>query len=228
MPFERTLKLWSDAILHPGAFPNRFSITKDFTRWRRTVSRIGFGHRNARRSRATCRIEFRKCLLWISTRRRESARDILIDHATGVVIGETAVVEDDVSMLHEVTLGGTGKTSGDRHPKVARGVLIGAGAKILGNVEIGEGSKVAAGSVVSDRCSAAHDGGWSARRGRRTADSRATFTGDGSGTRSIKGRDFRKKDPSTDSVRPYPEGSPAIVFRVPVPGPLRRCVKDRA
>jgi serine O-acetyltransferase len=64
------------------------------------------------------------------------------------VIGETALVEDDVSMLHEVTLGGTGKTTGDRHPKVRRGVLIGAGAKILGNVEIGEGSKVAAGSVV--------------------------------------------------------------------------------
>jgi serine O-acetyltransferase len=73
---------------------------------------------------------------------------ILIDHATGVVIGETAVVEDDVSMLHEVTLGGTGKTTGDRHPKVRRGVLIGAGAKILGNVNVGEGSKIAAGSVV--------------------------------------------------------------------------------
>jgi serine O-acetyltransferase len=75
-------------------------------------------------------------------------KGILIDHATSVVIGETAVVEDDVSMLHEVTLGGTGKTTGDRHPKVHRGVLIGAGAKILGNVHVGEGSKVAAGSVV--------------------------------------------------------------------------------
>lgn len=75
-------------------------------------------------------------------------RGILIDHATSVVIGETAVVEDDVSMLHEVTLGGTGKQSGDRHPKVRRGVLIGAGAKVLGNVEVGEGAKVAAGSVV--------------------------------------------------------------------------------
>jgi serine O-acetyltransferase len=73
---------------------------------------------------------------------------ILIDHATGVVIGETAVIEDDVSMLHEVTLGGTGKEQGDRHPKIRRGVLIGAGAKILGNVEIGEGAKIAAGSVV--------------------------------------------------------------------------------
>lgn len=77
-------------------------------------------------------------------------KGILMDHATGIVIGETSVVEDDVSLLHEVTLGGTGKTSGDRHPKVRRGVLIGAGAKILGNVEIGEGSKVAAGSVVLD------------------------------------------------------------------------------
>lgn len=73
---------------------------------------------------------------------------IFIDHATGVVIGETSVVEDDVSMLHEVTLGGTGKEMGDRHPKVRRGVLICAGAKILGNVEVGEGAKVAAGSVV--------------------------------------------------------------------------------
>jgi len=73
---------------------------------------------------------------------------VLIDHGTSVVIGETAVVEDNVSLLHEVTLGGTGKESGDRHPKVRRGVLIGAGAKILGNIEIGTGSKVAACSVV--------------------------------------------------------------------------------
>jgi serine O-acetyltransferase len=73
---------------------------------------------------------------------------VMIDHGTGVVIGETAVVEDNVSLLHEVTLGGTGKESGDRHPKVHRGVLIGAGAKILGNIEIGAGAKVAACSVV--------------------------------------------------------------------------------
>jgi serine O-acetyltransferase len=77
-------------------------------------------------------------------------RGILIDHGTSVVIGETSVVEDDVSMLHEVTLGGTGKETGDRHPKVRRGVLIGAGAKVLGNVEIGQGAKVGAGSVVLD------------------------------------------------------------------------------
>ncbi len=75
-------------------------------------------------------------------------KGILIDHATSVVIGETAIVEDDVSILHEVTLGGTGNMIGDRHPKVRRGVLIGAGAKILGNVEIGEYSKIAASSVV--------------------------------------------------------------------------------
>jgi serine O-acetyltransferase len=75
-------------------------------------------------------------------------RSIFLDHATGLVIGGTAVIEDDVSILQDVTLGGTGKDSGDRHPKVRHGVLIGAGAKILGNIEIGENSKVAAGSVV--------------------------------------------------------------------------------
>ncbi len=73
---------------------------------------------------------------------------ILIDHATSVVVGETAVIEDNVSILHEVTLGGTGKAEGDRHPKVRHGVLIGAGAKILGNVEVGRGAKIGAGSVV--------------------------------------------------------------------------------
>jgi serine O-acetyltransferase len=75
-------------------------------------------------------------------------KGILIDHGTSLVVGETAVIEDNVSMLHEVTLGGTGKQTGDRHPKVRHGVLIGAGAKILGNIEIGEGAKVGAGSVV--------------------------------------------------------------------------------
>ena len=75
-------------------------------------------------------------------------KGILIDHATSLVIGETAVVEDYVSMLHEVTLGGTGKEHGDRHPKVRHGVLISAGAKILGNVEIGANAKVGANAVV--------------------------------------------------------------------------------
>ena len=73
---------------------------------------------------------------------------ILLDHATGFVVGETAVIENNVSILHAVTLGGTGKTCGERHPKVRSGVLIGAGAKILGNIEIGTCAKVGAGSVV--------------------------------------------------------------------------------
>ena len=75
---------------------------------------------------------------------------ILIDHGTGLVIGETAVVEDDVSILQGVTLGGTGKQCGDRHPKIRRGVLLGAGSKVLGNIEVGEGAKVGAGSIVLD------------------------------------------------------------------------------
>jgi serine O-acetyltransferase len=75
-------------------------------------------------------------------------RGIFLDHATGLVVGRTAVIEDDVSILQDVTLGGTGKEMGDRHPKIRRGVLIGAGAKILGNIEVGACSKVAAGSVV--------------------------------------------------------------------------------
>lgn len=75
-------------------------------------------------------------------------KGIFLDHATGLVVGETAVIEDDVSILQDVTLGGTGKEDGDRHPKIRQGVLIGAGAKILGNIEVGRCSKVAAGSVV--------------------------------------------------------------------------------
>lgn len=73
---------------------------------------------------------------------------IFLDHATGLVIGATAVVEDNVSLLQGVTLGGTGKEQGDRHPKIRHGVLIGAGAKILGNIEVGHCARVAAGSVV--------------------------------------------------------------------------------
>lgn len=73
---------------------------------------------------------------------------VMLDHGSGIVIGETAVVEDDVSILQDVTLGGTGRETGDRHPKVGRGVMIGAGAKVLGNIGVGACSKIAAGSVV--------------------------------------------------------------------------------
>ena len=73
---------------------------------------------------------------------------IMIDHAHSIVIGETAVVGNNVSMLHSVTLGGTGKQDDDRHPKIGDGVLIGAGAKVLGNIKVGHSSRIAAGSVV--------------------------------------------------------------------------------
>ena len=78
------------------------------------------------------------------TRRRGLAKGIMFDHATGIVVGETAVIEDDVSILQSVTLGCTGKESGDRHPKIREGVMIGAGAKVLGNIECGDGRQ--------DRC----------------------------------------------------------------------------
>ena len=75
-------------------------------------------------------------------------RGIMFDHATGIVVGETSVIEDNVSILQQVTLGGTGNEQGDRHPKIRSGVLISTGAKVLGNIEIGEGAKIGAGSVV--------------------------------------------------------------------------------
>jgi serine O-acetyltransferase len=75
-------------------------------------------------------------------------KGVFLDHGTSLVVGETTVIEDDVSILQGVTLGGTGKETGDRHPKIRHGVLIGAGAKILGNIEIGHCARVAAGSVV--------------------------------------------------------------------------------
>lgn len=75
-------------------------------------------------------------------------KGVFLDHATGLVVGSTAVIEDNVSILQGVTLGGTGKETGDRHPKIRQGVLLGAGAKILGNIEVGQCARVAAGSVV--------------------------------------------------------------------------------
>ena len=80
----------------------------------------------------------------------EIAGGIMLDHATGLVIGETAVIGENVSLLHSVTLGGTGAQAGDRHPKIRCGVLIAAGAKVLGNIEVGEGAKIGAGSLVLD------------------------------------------------------------------------------
>jgi len=79
---------------------------------------------------------------------------VMIDHATGLVVGETTVIEDCVSLMQSVTLGGTGKDAGDRHPKIRRGVLIGPGATVLGNIEVGEGAMVSAGSVVLKNVSA--------------------------------------------------------------------------
>ncbi len=81
-------------------------------------------------------------------------KGIMFDHATGIVIGETAVIEDNVSILQSVTLGGTGNEKGDRHPKIRAGVMIGAGAKVLGNIEVGEGAKIGSGSVVLNPVSA--------------------------------------------------------------------------
>jgi serine O-acetyltransferase len=75
-------------------------------------------------------------------------QSVMFDHGTGIVIGETAVIENNVSIMQSVTLGGTGNEAGDRHPKIREGVMIGAGAKILGNIVIGLGAKVGAGSVV--------------------------------------------------------------------------------
>lgn len=77
-------------------------------------------------------------------------KGIMFDHATGIVIGETSVIEDNVSILQQVTLGGTGNEQGDRHPKIRSGVLISAGSKVLGNIDIGENAKIGAGSVVLD------------------------------------------------------------------------------
>lgn len=77
-------------------------------------------------------------------------KGVFLDHATGLVIGATAVIEDNVSIMQSVTLGGTGKETGDRHPKIRHGVLIGAGAKVLGNIEVGHCSRIAAGSIVLD------------------------------------------------------------------------------
>ena len=108
----------------------------------------------------------------------------MLDHATGIVIGETAVIGDNCSLLHGVTLGGTGNEKGDRHPKIGRGVMIGAGAKILGNIKVGDCARIAAGSVVLQRRRVAADrcGRAGARdRLRRLRGTRACHGPDGPG-----------------------------------------------
>jgi serine O-acetyltransferase len=109
---------------------------------------IGCGDRGARIWPISCRCGCRRCSAWTSIPAARMGKGLMIDHAHSIVIGETAVVGDNVSMLHSVTLGGTGKEDGDRHPKIGNGVLIGAGAKVLGNITIGNCSRIAAGSVV--------------------------------------------------------------------------------
>ena len=113
-------------------------------------------------------------------------KGFFLDHATGVVIGATAVIEHDVSMLHAVTLGGTGKSGSDRHPKIRHGVLIGAGAKILGNIEIGHCALVAAGSVVLELGAAEQDGRRRSGARRRRLGMRGAVPFDGSGPRGYR------------------------------------------
>src|SRR5271163_594486 len=109
-----------------------------------TASAIGCGAMVGESLRISCKAACPRSLPSISI----PPCGVFIDHGIGLVVGETAVIGDDVSILHEVTLGGTGKERGDRHPKVRDGVLLCAGAKVLGNVEIGRDAKVGAGSVV--------------------------------------------------------------------------------
>src|SRR3979409_1871836 len=115
-------------------------------------------------------------------------RGIFLDHATGFVCGETAVIEDDVSIMADVTLGGTGKENEDRHPKIRHGVLIGAGAKILGNIEVGHCARIAAGSVVVKPVAHNVTGGGGSGQCRRRAGLRRAVTHHGSNAH--RDRDF--------------------------------------
>ena len=119
-------------------------------------------------------------------------KGIMFDHATGIVIGETAVIGDNCSMLHGVTLGGTGNEKGDRHPKIGRGVMIGAGAKILGNITVGDCARVAAGSVVLNDVPAQADGGGGAGARDRLCRLRGTRPHHGSDVRG------RRRPAATD------------------------------
>ena len=138
----------STAIRPPTASSSRCSISRASTPSRPTGWRIGCGSKG--RKDFALYLQSRSSSVFQTDIHPAApiGRGIFLDHATGLVVGETAVIEDDVSILHDVTLGGTGKEDGDRHPKIRRGVMIGAGAKILGNIEIGHCARVAAGSVV--------------------------------------------------------------------------------
>jgi serine O-acetyltransferase len=114
--------------------------THRFARWMWTKGRKDFAYYLQSRASSVFQTDIHPAA--------EIGRGIFLDHATGLVVGETAAIGDDVSLLHDVTLGGSGNENGDRHPKIRWGVMIGAGAKILGNIEIGHCARIAAGSVV--------------------------------------------------------------------------------
>ncbi len=140
------------AVLDRDPAANRLMSPCSISRVSMRSRRIGWpiicSSRGGAISRSTCRAAPPPSSRSTSTPRPVLGKGLFFDHATGIVIGETVVIEDDVSILQDVTLGGTGKELGDRHPKIRRGVLIGAGAKILGNIEVGHCARVAAGSVV--------------------------------------------------------------------------------
>lgn len=131
---ERTL----DAVLYFKGF--HAIQTHRLAHWLWTVGRRDFALYLQSRSSSVFQVDINPAA--------RIGRGIFFDHATGIVVGATAVIEDDVSILQGVTLGGTGKETGDRHPKIRHGVLIGANASVLGNIEVGANSRVAAGSVV--------------------------------------------------------------------------------
>ena len=130
------------------ASSSRCSTSKASTPSRPIAWRIGCGARAARILRYYLQSRSSAVFQTDINPAAPIGQGIFLDHATGLVVGETAVIEDDVSILHDVTLGGTGKEKGDRHPKIRHGVMLGAGAKIIGNIEIGHCARVAAGSVV--------------------------------------------------------------------------------
>ncbi len=146
-PCEPTCSPWPIATLPAPGLSSPCCTSKASTPCRPIGSRMPCGKRGARISPCTCKALPHA----VSVRHPSAARigqGIFLDHATGLVVGSTAEIGDNVSMLHSVTLGGTGKEDGDRHPKIRAGVLIGAGAKIIGNIEVGHCARVAAGSVV--------------------------------------------------------------------------------